>query len=70
MESKKTTTRRRTRPEAPAGGGPTDGPGASSGNLLDQARGWGEVAREAHDECEKGENAEAELHRRRNNSGQ
>ncbi len=70
MERKKTTTRRRARREAPAGGGPPDSLDSSSGNLLEQARGWGEVAREAYDDCEKGRDAEAELHRRRNRSGQ
>ena len=69
MERKKTTTRRARR-RAPPTGGPGDSTGPSSGSLLEQARGWGEVAREAYDDCEKGRDAEAELHRRRNRSGQ
>ncbi len=69
MERKKTTTRR-TRRQAPPSAGPGDPSDPSAGNLLEQARGWGEVAREAYDDCEKGKDAEAELHRRRNRSGQ
>ena len=70
MEERTTKTRGGARREAPASGGPPDAPGSSSGELLAQARGWGAVAREAYDDCDKGRDAEAELHRRRNRSGQ
>ena len=66
MRRKQETTRRR---EAPADG-PPEALVPSTGSLLEQARGWNQVAREAYDDCEKGRDAEAELHRRRNRSGQ
>ncbi len=66
MERKKRTVRRRERPEGP----PAEPEALASASLREQARGWGDVAREAYDDCEKGRDAEAELHRRRNRSGQ
>ncbi len=40
------------------------------GDLLRAARAWGDVARESLARSERGEEAERELFRRRNNSGQ
>jgi hypothetical protein len=37
---------------------------------MEQARGWGAVAREAREHCEKGVAAEQEVRRRRNQPGQ
>lgn len=74
MEDQAHLNRRRSRtagaPDA-ASGVDACGPDApASGGLLEQARGWGDVARAAYDDCEKGSDAEAELHRRRNQSGE
>jgi hypothetical protein len=38
--------------------------------LLEQAQAWANIAREAHDACAKGDQAEHLLHLRRNSSGQ
>lgn len=53
----------------------TDGPGPDAeeqgaSEVLQKAQGWAGVAREAHDDCQKGLDAEEELRRRRNRSGQ
>ena len=66
------TTRTRTVPtrQAPL---ETAGPGADDagpGSLLEQAAAYGNVAREALDDCTTGINAEDELQKRRNRSGQ
>ena len=60
-------TRQRTLPAEPSesaleSGGPSP--------LLQQAQAWANVAREANDECVRGEEAERELLARRNESGQ
>jgi len=49
-----------------AGGAPSEGPS----ELLRQARGWSAVARDAYETLARGEDAELELRRRRNHSGQ
>ena len=66
MEQKQRTIRRRERPEGPSG----ESAGSTSTSLLERARGWGVVAREAYDDCERGSEAEAEVLRRRNRPGQ
>jgi hypothetical protein len=38
--------------------------------LLAQAQAWVDIARAAHENCVKGEEAERVLHQRRNSSGQ
>ena len=50
-------------------GSPGDDP-SSAGSLLQQAQGFAQVAREALRDCERGADAEKELHNRRNQSGQ
>jgi hypothetical protein len=50
----------------PGGDPHDDGPSP----LLAQAQGYAQVARQAYDECERGADAERELDRRRNRSGQ
>jgi hypothetical protein len=40
------------------------------GSLVDQAKGYGAVAREAHAECAKGADADKELAARKNSSAQ
>ncbi|HUG92610.1 MAG TPA: hypothetical protein VML55_17350 [Planctomycetaceae bacterium] len=42
----------------------------AAGGLLQQAQAFAQVAREALDACHRGAEAERELHRRRNRSGQ
>ena len=49
-------------------GGPEE-TGAPS-PLLERAQAWANVAREAHDNCVKGDEAEKQLNQRRNSSGQ
>lgn len=51
---------------------PTEGPGEESNaeTLLNQADAWTAVARDALSNCEQADEAERELHRRRNDSGQ
>ena len=39
-------------------------------SLLQQAKGYSEVAREALQDCERGEDAVKQMHKRRNRSGQ
>ena len=41
-----------------------------SAQLLKEVEAWGRVARESHENCEKGAQAQEELNRRRNRSGQ
>ena len=62
----RTIDRARLEDEAP-GGSLKEG---SSSSLLSQARTLEGVAREAYRNCRKNAEAEAELFRRRNNSGQ
>ena len=40
------------------------------GDLRQQAAAYANIAREARDDCQRGADAEQELHRRRNRSGQ
>ena len=49
-------------------GGPLDEPEESA--LSERARRYGQVAREAYESCEKGAEATARMHRRRQGSGQ
>lgn len=58
----------RTSQSAPAD--PLERPVSAASPLLEQARGFAQVARDAVNECERGEDALKELHRRRNKSGQ
>ncbi len=51
------------------------GPGAdpfeeNAGDLRQQAAAYANIAREARDDCQRGADAEQELQRRRNRSGQ
>ena len=62
-----TRTRRKQR-QAEASAGPAETGGPSP--LLEQAQAWANIARDAHDNCVKGEEAEKVLHQRRNSSGQ
>lgn len=67
MSNEETRTRRNKRQVEPTGEAPqTGGPSP----LAEQARAWATVAREAHAECAKGDEAEKELRQRRNTSGQ
>ena len=43
---------------------------SSGGQLLSDVEAWGRVARESHENCEQGVEAEQELMRRRNRSGE
>jgi hypothetical protein len=62
------TTTCRKRRQAESGDAPEETGGPSP--LLEQAQAWADVAREAHDNCVKGDEAERALHQRRNTSGQ
>lgn len=46
------------------------GPGGDSEELLPHVRGWGGVAREARERCEKGAEAVKKVRLRRNRSGE
>ena len=46
------------------------GPSGEPSPLLAQAQAWADVAREAHDNCAQGDEAERDLQRRRNSPGQ
>lgn len=61
------TISRTDRREAESAHAPDDSPG---GKLLTEAEAWGRVARESHQNCEQGVDAEQELIRRRNRSGE
>ena len=62
--------RTRQRTQDPVGGS-GDAPAAPGGaNLMQQARGYGNVARRSRENCQQGHAAEQELHKRRNRSGQ
>ncbi len=67
MSVEKKLVRRGTKEEAPVGS-PAEQAGPNA--LLEQARQFAAVAAEAHRECEEIENAEQELQRRRNTSGE
>jgi hypothetical protein len=60
------TRRRKTHVEPTEAGPETGGPSP----LLEQALAWTNVARDANDDCVKGDEAEKELRARRNESGQ
>jgi hypothetical protein len=61
--------RTRQRTQDPVGGG--DAPAAPGGaSLMQQARGYGNVARQSRENCQQGHAAEQELHKRRNRSGE
>ena len=51
-------------------GEPQGPPEPPASPLVEQARGFARVARDAVNDCERGEEALRELHRRRNKSGQ
>jgi hypothetical protein len=63
----KQRTRQSNEPPAAAAEGPAP-PGGSS--LAQQAHGYAEAARRARAQCQQGQAAEQELHKRRNRSGQ
>jgi hypothetical protein len=60
-------TRSRTTIDDDAGGG---GPSETGQSLVEQARAYARVAREAMQNCKQGAEAVDELQRRRNQSGQ
>lgn len=60
----------RDRNEAPRALSASDAPGDGGSDLLRQARGWSAVARDAYETLARGDEAELELRRRRNHSGQ
>ena len=67
-------TIQRTRPiptqeKSISAGSPGDD-SSSPGSLLEQAQGFAQVARDALRDCQRGADAEKELHNRRNQSGQ
>jgi len=72
METRKKTTTRRKRHEAPWTGGDAAGPdpGSASAGPLADVRGWADVARQAYEDCERGRDAETQLNLRRNRSGE
>ncbi|MCO6456009.1 MAG: hypothetical protein J5I93_11985 [Pirellulaceae bacterium] len=57
----------RTTPPEASGGDPLQ---PQPGNLREQAAAFARIAREAHADCERGADAEQQLQRRRNQSGQ
>ena len=61
---------RTARPRKQTADGPGDHTPDEESSLLQQAAAWGGVARQAREDCEKGAEAEQELLRRRNRSGQ
>ncbi len=66
-----TLERTRTRENPSPVEGTEAGPAASGGSdLVKQAEAYGNVPRQAHEDCEKGERAAKELENRRNASGQ
>jgi hypothetical protein len=66
-----TQQRTRTLTQEHAVGGPgTDPFEENTGDLRQQAAAYANIAREAHDDCQRGADAEQELARRRNRSGQ
>jgi hypothetical protein len=67
MSNEDVRTRRKKLRVEPADAAPE--PGGPS-PLLEQAMAWTNVARQANDECVKGDEAEKELQSRRNESGQ
>lgn len=62
------TIKARTRQTGPAGD-PEEGAAAGS-PLLEQAQGFAQAARDAMNDCQRGEEAVREMQRRRNRSGQ
>ena len=67
MSVQRTKQRQSSRTVAPVDTAPAaDGPSP----LLGQANGWGNVAREASDDCARDERAELALQQRRNGPGE
>ena len=67
MSQEKTLPRKRQREEEAAA---APAPESGGNSLANQAAAYAQVAREALENCERGIDAERELHRRRNRSGQ
>lgn len=68
MDQEKRITRRSRDDTNPLESASADNDG--SPGLLPAVRGWGGVAREAHDNCERGEDAIKKVRLRRNKSGE
>ena len=64
------TTRLRPPSQTTSAADPIESPNASSNHLREQSAAFGQVAREAHEQCEKGPDAQKALHARRNVSAQ
>lgn len=67
MPADHTRTRQANRQNEPSH---TEPDAAGPSPLLEQAQAWANVAREAHQNCVRGDEAERMLERRRNTSGQ
>jgi hypothetical protein len=72
MEKKKRAVRRPASPDEVPTGAELPGASGSSGvaSLREEARAWGQVSRVAYGDVDKGLDAESELDKRRNKSGQ
>ena len=67
VQRKKKTSRRKKNDAAPSAGGSG---GEGGGSIREQSSLWASKARDAHDNCERGKNAQKKLKQRRNRSGQ